>query len=54
MLLVLMFCFVCCRENIIGTDNDPNELLTCEIINYILGFLGIGALRAGVKKLEVK
>jgi len=25
-----------------------------EIINYILGFLGIGALRSAAKKLEVK
>ena len=24
-----------------------------EIINYILGFLGIGAVRAGIKKTEV-
>ena len=33
MILLMMFCFAYCRDNIIGTETNPNEFWTCVIIN---------------------
>jgi len=32
-ILVIMFCFVYCRENITGIETNPNEFWTCVVIN---------------------
>jgi len=32
-LLLLLLFLVCCRENFVSSDTNPNEFWACEIIN---------------------